>query len=112
MEIKNLSEERLIYNPSRTALMDNAMGYKKPLDYTDLYMLERDTGADLIQGLKGRFYDLDVTLFPGEGVSRFLIFRPIDEGGTKAVLVLRAVYIGMDTVDIKLPFVIREEEGP
>ncbi len=108
--IENISNEKVIYNPSRTALMDNALGYRKPLDYTDLYMSERNKDMGLVHELRGRFYDLDVTLAPGEKVSRYIIFKPVAEGSTKAVLVLKALYIGTDTVDVKLPFTLEPEK--
>ncbi len=109
MEIYNNSEDNVIYNPAFTALLDRRMEYSKPMDYTDMYDLLRarvDAGTILSQ-VEGRFYDLAVTVKPGENVSRLLIFRRFEEERGRAELRLEEVYVGTNTISMVFPFVLK-----
>jgi hypothetical protein len=110
MGIENGSGKRVLYNPAMTTLMDNTMGYKKPLDFTDLYDMTSKDKTGMEGGLVGfgaRFYDLSTTILPGEKTEKLLAFTPFDKGVTKAELVIKGVYIGTDIIDLKFPFALR-----
>jgi hypothetical protein len=121
LEMRNYSGERLIYDPVHTSLTDDSMDFRRPLDYTDLYdiiVAEGESGAadpaagsveKALSPLKGKFYDLAVTLQPGQRVSRLLIFRPLAEGGEKADLTVRDIYVGTKSVDLSFPFDVKTE---
>ncbi|MEE9614894.1 MAG: hypothetical protein V3W31_08115 [Thermodesulfobacteriota bacterium] len=114
MEIENGSGERVIYNPNHTSLMSNVMDYNKPLDYTDLFDIVMH-GDDWIAAqkelreLKGRFYDLNTKLEPRRGVSKFILFRPIDKSATQVVLVIKELYFGTKTISVDFIFKVRGE---
>ncbi len=107
MEIMNKSSRRVIFNPVHTAMMDNAMGYKKPLDYTALYLMARDTWKDtgrVLSPIKNLYYDLSTTVNPEDRVKKMLIFPPPDAGSTRLSLVIKELYIGTETMDLIIPF--------
>ena len=107
--IENKSKLRAIYNPSMTVLTDDSMDYKKPLDYTDLYdAVIGDSALESgLSAMKGRFYDLALTLQPGEKTTRLLIFEPLSENAGKADLAMNDIYIGTDTVNLRFPFLLK-----
>jgi hypothetical protein len=108
MDIRNDSKANLIYNPALTALKDDTFGYKKPLDYTGFYDLKGDdAGLTGLRGFKGVFYDLSVTLGPGERRSGLLAFRPLDKKTRKAELVIKNLYVGKEILDVRFPFVLK-----
>lgn len=108
MDIRNGSKAKVIYNPALTALKDNSLGYKKPLDYTDLYDLTSgDDGLTGLSGFKGVFYDLSLTLEPGERTSGLLAFRPLGKKTRKAELVIKNLYVGKDILNMRFPFVLK-----
>lgn len=114
MDIENhaASKLKVIYNPAYTVFTDDSMDYRKPLDYTDLYDLAKDetemeTG---VRKLRGRFYDLALTLAPGESVSKLLIFSPISENSRNAELVIGELYIGTKTIKVSFPFVLKKDD--
>lgn len=99
--IQNTSDRTIIYKPNLTSLTNDAMDFLRPLDYTDLY----DLGDfDALDEIRGRFYDLDVTLRPGQRSSRLLIFRPVSKNAKKAVLNIDDLYLGTDTLRLTFPF--------
>lgn len=105
LAIENTSEKTIIYKPNLTSLTNDAMDFMRPLDYTDLY----DFGdMDALDEIRGRFYDLDVTLRPGQRSSRLLIFRPVSKNAKKAALNIDDLYLGTDTLRLTLPFSFRE----
>jgi hypothetical protein len=115
MAIENRSREKALYNPANTSLTDSRAEYRKPLDYTDLYDIvkrrkEGKSPESELGALKGIFYDLNETILPGRKTSKLLIFRPLSEKGTAAVLRIKGVYIGTDTVDVYFPFSMRGAE--
>lgn len=103
--IENTSEKTIIYKPNLTSLTNDAMDFLRPLDYTDLYEFDN---ADALDEISGRFYDLDVTLGPGQRSSRLLIFRPVSRNAKKAALNIDDLYLGTDTLRFTLPFSFRE----
>lgn len=107
--IENKSKLKTIYNPSMTVLTDDSMDYKKPLDYTDLYEAALGDSAleSGLSAMKGRFYDLALTLQPGEKTARLLIFEPLSENVGKADLAMNDIYIGTDTVNLRFPFLLK-----
>jgi len=114
MEIENTSDKkRIIYNPSYTALMDSLMGYRKPLDFTDIYELSMGFEGDarLRRELKGRFYDLNETVLPDSVTKKLLIFRPLEGSARKAKLMLKMIYVGMDTMDLTFQLTLREKSS-
>ncbi len=110
--IENRSKLKTIYNPSMTVLTDDSLDYRKPLDYTDLY--EAATGNSALESgleaIKGKFYDLALTLQPGEKTSRLLIFEPLSKDAGKAELAMNDIYIGTDTVSLRFPFILKSLE--
>lgn len=110
LDIQNKSLVKVLYNPTNTIFTDDALDYRKPLDYTDFYDILKERDEKRISTLKGKFYDLDVTLLPGERSSKFLIFRPLSRGIKKAELTIQEIYIGTETVRISLPFSAKKEE--
>lgn len=105
LSIENRSRAEMIYKPNYTALTNDKLDYKKPLDYTDLYEIDQD-GVD---SLKGLYYDLDLTLSPGEKASRALIFGPLTEGYEKVSLEISDLYVGTRPASMKLPFTVKAE---
>lgn len=109
MDIENSSKDKAIYNPALTALVDNEVNYHKPLDYTDFYELSvsnEEVGRSL-SGVRASFYDLTVTLQPGEKTSRLLAFKGFPKTAKTANLSIKELYIGTDTVNIAFAFQFR-----
>ena len=116
MTIRNKSSKRITYNPSHTFLLAGKMDYKKPLNYTDLYDIasRKDDGVvpELkLSKLRGRYYDLNTSIAPGDVVSKILIFRPMTKNSkkNKAILKMKEVYIGTKTRSITYIFRVMEE---
>ena len=115
MEIENRSSKRVIYNPSHTMLLVGALDLKKPLNYTDLYdIVSRNKEYALperrLSSLRGRFYDLNTRVPPGDRTSRLLIFHPLakeSRPGTKAVLRINEFYVGTDTMRLVFPLRVK-----
>ncbi len=103
---------KIIFNPAYVALMDNAANYKKPLDYTDLYDIVKDTDetGGSLTGVKGRIFDLTATVAPGAKTSKLLIFSPFMEDASKTELVIKNIYIGKNTVNVMFPFDVKTVE--
>ncbi|MBI5970095.1 MAG: hypothetical protein HY884_02955 [Deltaproteobacteria bacterium] len=113
LSIENKSSAaKVIFNPAYVALMDNAANYKKPLDYTDLYDIvkENDETGGKLTGIKGRIFDLTATVAPGGKTSKLLIFKPFIEEASSAELVIKNIYVGKDTVNVKFPFKVKTVE--
>lgn len=108
LDIENRSAGKVIYNPTYTVLSNDALDYRKPLDYTDLYDIKGSNGENELAQLKGRFYDLTVTLLPGERSSRLLIFEPMSKDVKKAELTIKEIYVGTDTTRVSFPFEAKE----
>lgn len=102
MRIENRSSMRAIYKPNYTSLV-NTVDYLKPLDYTDLY----EFGGEAVDGLKGKFFDLDETIPPGASATGLLIFTPLSRDARKAALEVREYYVGTETMSFTLPFQIK-----
>jgi hypothetical protein len=88
------------------------MGYFKPLDFTDLYMLKikkRKLRSPLEEAAK-TFYDLAERIGPGESSSKILVFPALSEKADEAELVMKSIYIGKEILDLTFNFVIRPEE--
>jgi len=109
--ITNKSRHRLLYDPAITSLRDSKMGYLKPLDFTDLYMLkiEKKGITASLAGSGEVFYDLAERLAPKETSSKFLVFPPLTEGADEAELVVKSIYIGKDILDLTFNFLIKPE---
>lgn len=113
MEIKNGSKARVIFNPSLTALMDDSMGYFKPLDYTDIYEMagEDPEKTGFLKDVRRLFYDLTATVEPGETSSKLLIFRPLSRNAGAAELIIKDLYIGTDALNLRFPFALKPEDA-
>jgi len=109
--IENISDEKVIFNPDFSAATDNRLGFGRPLDHTDLFFLARSMEGkeELLNGMKGRFYDLTETVPPGGQRDKLLIFKPLEERSTKATLIMQEVYVGNETVQLTFPFVLIKE---
>lgn len=111
--IENSSQKLIIYNPSHTAILAGKMDYKKPLDYAKLYftvrnMSDKDTENARMMALrtiKGRFHDLNTRVEPGETVSKYLIFKPLDQDtlSGNAILKIQELYVGTEALAITFP---------
>ncbi len=110
LSIENKSEGKVIYNQSYTVLTDDALDYRKPLDYTDLYDIAENPGQ--LAEMKGKFYDLNVRLAPGEKTERLLIFPPLSKDATRVNLAVNEIYIGTGTISASFPFILKEELKP
>ncbi len=107
LTIENISGSKIIYNPAYTVLTNDSLDYRKPLDFTDLYDI---TGNEQeVSALKGKFYDVNVTIHPGDATSRLLIFRPMSGKAAKAEVAIKEIYIGTSTESISFPFEFRED---
>lgn len=109
--IENSADGKVIYNPSLTSLMDSSLGYGKPVDFTELYEMFLDgEESGMLDGYGKRFYDLSVTVRPGQRTERILVFRPLESKAKRAELVIKNVYAGDEIIDVRFPFVIRPED--
>lgn len=117
LEVENLSTNmRVVYKPSYTVLRTNTLDYWKPLDYTDLYSIANEI-ADFetissLRAVKGRFYDLDISMTPGQKASRFLIFPIVSKRSSKATLEIKNLYVGGNPFDIAFAFSVKTLESP
>ena len=105
LAIENKSEGSVIYNTAYTVLTSDSLDFKKPLDFTDLYDIAG--ASDSLAGLKGRFYDLNATVAPGERTSRLLIFKPLSIEAEKAAVAIKEIYIGTSTRALSFPFIFK-----
>ncbi len=112
MDITNKSRFRILYDPVVTSLRDSKMGYFKPLDFTDLYMLKlKNKGIkSTLEGAGDVFYDLAERIAPGGSSSKILIFPAFTEEADEAELVMKSIYVGKDILDLTFNFVIRPED--
>ncbi|MBI5328501.1 MAG: hypothetical protein HZB80_09495 [Deltaproteobacteria bacterium] len=110
MDIENLSKSKLMYNPSLTTLFDNNMDVRKPLDYTDLYSLAGNlSDVDFVLSrMKDMFYDIAITLEPGQKTSRLLLFPGIDEKANEMTIIMKEIYIGTSTIAVSFGFKVAE----
>lgn len=107
LAIENTSSSTIMYNPAYTVLTNDSLDYRKPLDFTDLYDI---TGNEReLYSLKGKFYDVNVMILPGQTASRLLIFRPVSGKAAKAEVAIKEIYIGTDTESMRFPFEFRED---
>ncbi len=110
MEINNLNKKRkILFNPALTSLRDNKGGYRKPLDYTDLYQrsqTEKGFPEDLSDTAKV-LYDLTAEVPGGITRSRILVFDQIEEGADRAELVIKNLYIGRESINLTFPFILK-----
>lgn len=106
MEIENLSNAKILYNPALTTLFDNSMGLHKPMDYTDLYSIFSNSPnpETALKNFKDMLYDLGVTIGPGQRVSRLLIFSGIEEESNEFTIEMKEVYIGTSTISASFSF--------
>jgi len=116
MTIKNKSSKRITYNPSHTFLLAGKMDYKKPLNYTDLYDIASRKNDGVVPEIKlsrlrGRYYDLNTSIAPGDQVTKILIFRPPTRNSkrSKAIIKMNEIYLGTKTRSISYIFKVREE---
>ncbi|MFQ5480181.1 MAG: hypothetical protein ACE5DW_02785 [Thermodesulfobacteriota bacterium] len=116
MEIKNKSRQRALYDPAITSLRDSKMGYFKPMDFTDLYMMKiKSKGiSSSLTGAGEIFYDLAERVAPGEASSKILVFPSLTENVEEAELVMKSIYIGKDILDLTFNFILRpkDKKGP
>ncbi len=112
MEITNKSMHRVLYDPALTSLRDSKMGYFKPLDFTDLYMMkiEKKGITSSLDGAGDVFYDLAERLAPKAASSKLLVFPALTEKADEAELVVKSIYIGKDIMDLTFNFIIKPED--
>ncbi len=109
MEIKNKSRRKALYDPALTSLRDSKMGYFKPLDFTDLYMLKikKNGISSPLSGVEKILYDLAERVEPGEVSSKILVFHALTEKAEEAELIMKSIYIGKDILDLTFNFVLQ-----
>lgn len=105
LAIENTSGKTVIFKPNHASLRGED-DFLRPLDYTDLYVMGDMEG---LEEIKGSFYDLDVTLMPGDKASRLLIFKPLAKGMKRASIEINELYIGTEAVKLALPFSLRPQ---
>lgn len=112
LEIINKSKHKMMYNPTYSTLANNVMDYKKPLDFTDLYdiVAANESLEPELRALKGRFYDLNVTLYPNARISKALLFKPMEKGVGTAVLSIKELYIGTGVMAASFTFDLEKVE--
>jgi len=106
LSIENTSGKTVIYKPNLTVLTNDAFDFLRPLDYTDLYSLDDMEG---LEEIKGRFYDLDVTLRPGQRTAKLLIFRALSKNVKKINLQIDDLYVGTEPIRLTFPFYFKPE---
>lgn len=115
MDIENRSQTaKILFNPAQSVLTDDALDYRKPLDYTDFYEMvsssdDPESGKRLSE-IKDRFYDLSVTIKPGAKTSKLLAFSPLTKGVASAELGIKEIYVGTASLRLSFPFVLRYEK--
>ena len=109
LSIENRSKERVMFDPAHVSLRYDAMGYEKPLDYTDFYEMSLSDGrtGEALSNIKEIFYDLTTAVPRGGAVSKLLAFRPMEEDAKSAELVIKNIYRGTDVIDVRFPFELR-----
>jgi len=115
MDITNKSIHRVLYDPALTSLRDSKMGYFKPLDFTDIYMMKigKKKITSPLDGAGEVFYDLAERLAPKEVSSKILVFHALTEKANEAELVMKSIYIGKEILDLTFNFIIKPEgESP
>ncbi len=112
MDITNKSKHRVLYDPALTSLRDSKMGYFKPMDFTDLYMmkLKKKGITASLTGAGDVFYDLGERLAPGKSTSKLLVFGALTENANEAELVMKSIYVGKDILDLTFNFLIQPDE--
>lgn len=106
LEIENDSGANLVYQPSNTLITTNALDYRTPLNYTDLYdmALAQGRSSEVLRSISGEFYDLAESIPSGARSSRLLIFRPLSARASKAHLYIKDIYIGKKATDLFFTF--------
>ncbi|MCK5237463.1 MAG: hypothetical protein KAR06_10815 [Deltaproteobacteria bacterium] len=115
MKITNKGDHQIIYNPGGTGLILGKLDYKKPMDYSDFYLLEEarkghDDNASRIKTqqdlskLRGLYYDLSTRVAEKESVDKLLLFSPPMEQSDYALLMIKEFYIGTKTINLTFAF--------
>lgn len=115
MEILNTtSDEDITYSPSHTSLHDNKLGFRKPLNLTDLYgvAIGIEQEGKLKSELRGMYYDRNETVLPGKSVSKFLIFKPLRKNAKKVKLDIKLLFVGNEASNILFPFKYTDSTEP
>jgi hypothetical protein len=109
--IRNDSDFDIIYNPALTTFKSGALGYKKPLDYTDLYSIfAMDSARGDLKDYSRFFYDLSATIRPGGRSAKFLAFKTLDKGARKGKLTIKNLYVDKEIINLGFPFILKTEE--
>jgi predicted small lipoprotein YifL len=119
LSIENSSKTNVLLNPVQTTLHYDTGSIDRPMGYPDLYerlARGRGEGEDMaieeeLKEVKDEFYDLPMTIAPGDKVERLLLFHPVPPDSKKATLMIRDIYIGRHTVDAEFPLALMEAAG-
>ena len=108
LQVNNDSpSDDLVFNPGQARLVTKNEVREFALDYSALYEVASKLGPDAptLDELASTIFDRTVTIRPGGGVRKLLIFeRPRDEEWKDMEVRLLEVHTGREVVDVGFPF--------
>lgn len=111
----NQSREQLVFNPGNVAVVSDKGERAFPLDLTDMYIAAERQGAEDLQAVIDRsgsvMFDSSTVIPAGTGMTRLVVFRPIEGKWKQFQLHFAFLQIGRDTHTLSFTFHKREQKG-
>lgn len=112
---KNQGREQAVFNPGNVALVTDRGESAFPLDMTDMYMSAERRGVEDLQAVIDRssavMFDSSTIIPAGAGLSRLVVFRPIEGKWKQFQVHFSYLQIGRDTHTLSFNFHKREEKA-
>jgi len=112
---ENAGPDMVVFNPGNIAMVTDKSEHVFPLDQTDFYMAAEQAKVADLQRVLDRtsmaLFDQSVTLHPGEGVSRIVLFKALESKWKQLQVHFSYVQIGSETHTLTFSFHKQELEG-
>jgi len=111
----NQGRDQVVFNPGNVAVVTDKGVSAFPLDMTDMYMSAERQGVDDLQAVIDRssrvMFDSSTVIPSGTGLSRLVVFRPIEGKWKQFQVHFSYLQIGRDTHTLSFTFHKREGKG-
>jgi len=111
----NQGRDQVVFNPGNVAMVTDKGESAFPLDMTDMYMSAEQRGVDDLQAVIDRssavMFDSSTVIPSGTGLSRLVVFRPIEGKWKQFQVHFSYLQIGRDTHTLSFNFHKREPKA-
>jgi len=111
----NQSRDQVVFNPGNVTLVTDKGESAFPLDMTDMYMSAEQHGVEDLQAVIDRssavMFDSSTVIPAGKGLSRLVVFRPIEGKWKQFKVHFSFLQIGRDTHTLSFNFHKRESKA-